>query len=217
MRRVSMATKDEPIGAAAGRYSEAGGSRGGASSMSSLRSGYDPQARDARTADRTDGGAARTKAWPSDLWRGDPGGAHPTMGSVRPAMRQAIKGGGAPRPARGAGVLAPSAATPFAGHWRPVARELAFGRTLQRGAGDSGADVHRLVRDPAPGFVGTLPAHPWRPATCVSWGVRCRSLSQASAQRSGVTADRFGSLYIERYIHQGVKHRINSGLRPILI
>ena len=84
MRRVSMATKDEPIGAAAGRYSEAGGSKGGASSMSSLRSGYDPQARDARTADRTDGGAARTKAWPSDLWRGDPGGAHPVGSEEAP-------------------------------------------------------------------------------------------------------------------------------------
>ena len=101
------------------------------------------------------------------------------MGSVRPAMRQAIKGDGAPLQARAqpggrAGVLAPSAATidrALAPCREGVgAAELAFGGTLQRGAGDSGADVHRLVHDPAPGFVGTLPARRWRPATRVSWG-----------------------------------------------
>ena len=60
-----------------------------------------------------------------------------------------------------AGVLAPSAATidrALTPCREGVGREaeLAFGGTLQRAVGDSGSDVHRLARDSAPGFVGTL-------------------------------------------------------------
>ena len=156
--------------------------------------------------------------------------------NVRPAMRQAIKVAvasshecdGAPRPAR---------AQPL-GHgwedWRRVrprfdraltpCREGVGARRSWRSAGLSSVrweiPVPMFTDWPAslcPGSAATLPENGWRPATCVSWGRALPFTVSSTRAEIGGDGGSFRSLYIERYIHQAVKHRINSGLRPILI